>query len=377
MKVAINARLLHAHTLRGWNRYTVNLLAELPALGMELLLYLDQPIHSDHLARLPDGSYTVRVAPPMRYLDWEQRWLPRQCAADRADVLHSPFNFGLPWSSPCPRVLTLHDAIDQIFHAPQSTWRQRWNPGSLQARLYHWIARTRAHRIIAVSEHAKGDLVEQLGIPAGKITVTYEAADPHFEQPTSDEAKSRVRQQHHLERPYFFYVGGWEQRKNIPFLVRAFAAAALEGVELVLAGGKDEQRSDLLQLAAASGVADRLRLLGWVDDNDLPALYAEALAFVYPSMYEGFGLQLCEAMAIGCPTLAARATSLPEVLGSGGDTFGLESVDELSQMLQRLACDADYRAGLARRAKARSADFTWRRTAEQTVDVYRKALAAE
>jgi glycosyltransferase involved in cell wall biosynthesis len=374
MKVAINARLLHAHTLRGWNRYTINLLAELPALGIELFLYLDRPIHPDHLARLPQGSYTVRLAPPMRYALWEQRWLPRQCAADRAEILHTPFNFGLPWSSRCPRVLTLHDAIDQIYHAGQATWRQRWNSASLQTRLYHWIARTRAHRIIAVSEHAKGDLVEHLGIPAGKITVTYEAADPHFQEPVSEAAQRRVRQEHGLDRPYFFYVGGWEKRKNIPFLVRAFADAALDGVDLVLAGGKDDERSGLVRLAESLGVADRLRLLGWVDDADLPALYAAALAFVYPSQYEGFGLQLCEAMAIGCPTLAARATSLPEVLGSGGDTFSLESTGELSGLLQRLVQDASYQTALAHRAKARAADFSWRHTAEQTVAVYHQAL---
>src|SRR6478672_4907777 len=110
MKVAFNARLLAAPTLRGWNRYTINLLERLPALGVELFLYSDQPIHESHLARLPAGSFQVRVQ-AMRYALWEQVWLPRQCRRDGVDLLHCPLNFGLPWSSPCPRVLTLHDAI--------------------------------------------------------------------------------------------------------------------------------------------------------------------------------------------------------------------------------------------------------------------------
>ena len=113
LKIAINARLLAAPNVRGWNRYTVNLLAALPAQGVELFLYSDAELSPEHLARLPAGSYQVRVAPPMKYLRWEQRWLPAQCAVDGVDVLHSPFNFGLPWSSECPRVLTLHDAIDR------------------------------------------------------------------------------------------------------------------------------------------------------------------------------------------------------------------------------------------------------------------------
>ena len=106
-----NARLLHAPDLRGWNRYTVNLLGALIPLEIEPVLYTDRPLHPSHLDRLPEGSVAVRVAPAMPYPVWEQRWLPRQCGRDRVDLLHSPFNFGLPWSSPCPRVLTLHDAI--------------------------------------------------------------------------------------------------------------------------------------------------------------------------------------------------------------------------------------------------------------------------
>lgn len=374
LKVAINAQLLAFPSLRGWNRYTVNLLAELPALGVELVLYLDRPIHGPHLARLPEGSYTVVVAPPMRHVRWEQHWLPRRCAADGVDVLHSPFNFGLPWSSPCPRVLTLHDAIDRVYARPRSSWWERSAPRVLWARLPHWIARVRAERVIAVSEHARGDLIRHLGIPADRITVTYEAADPLFHAPIPDEARRGARVAHGLTRPYIFYIGGWEMRKNLPFLVRAFAGAGLDGVELVLAGGRDEERVGLVEQARSLGLGDRLRLLGWVEDEDLPALYAEALGFAYPSEYEGFGLQLCEAMATGCPTLAARATCLPEVLGDGGVTFALDDPGELAAQLRRLAGDGAYREDLVRRARSRSAAFSWRRTAEQTVAVYRDAI---
>lgn len=370
LRVGFNAYLLAHPSLRGWNRYTVNLLAALPAHGVRPVLYSTAPIHPDHLARLPANSYEVRVAPRMRYLWFENVWLPRQLRADRVDVFHCPMNYGLPWTTPCPRVLTLHDAIDQVYYLRRLSWYRRWRPGVLRNRLTNWAARFRAHHIITVSEHAKRDIVQHLKVPPGKITVIYEAADPMFHEPIAPDAVAAVRQRWGLHRPYFFYVGGWEKRKNVPFLIRAFAAAKLENVELVLAGGTDEERTALQRLAAEVGCDERLRLLGFVPDADLPVLYAGALAFVYPSEYEGFGLQLCEAMATGCPVLAARATSLPEVLGDGGETFGLESVEQLVALLRRVAADATYRDWLIERAQTRATHFSWYKVAANTVSIY-------
>jgi glycosyltransferase involved in cell wall biosynthesis len=375
MRVGVVARLLTEPSLRGWNRYTVNLLAELSRLGdVGLVLYSTAPVHETHLARLPREGVTVRVAPSMRLLRWEHVWLPRQCGVDRVDVLHSPFNFGLPWSSPCPRVLTIHDAIDRAYYAPALPLRERLAPAHLRSRFAHWLARTRADRVITVSHHARGDIVRHLGVPADRVSVTYEAADPHFLTPVDPPRRAEARARFGLGRPYVFYVGGWEGRKNVAFLLRGFAAAGLEGVDLVLAGGRDDQRSELLRQAEALGVRGRLRLLGWVDEADLPALYAEALAFVYPSAYEGFGLQICEALAVGCPVLAARATCLPEVLGDGGATFALDDPAELPTLLRKTASDPAFRADLAARGRARSAAFSWRTTAEQTREVYRSLL---
>jgi glycosyltransferase involved in cell wall biosynthesis len=370
LRVGFNARLLFDPAIRGWNRYTINLLAELPALGVEPILYSNRPIHPTYLDRLPSGSFTVRVCEGLRLPLWEHRWLPRQCRADGLDLLHSPFNYSLPWSTPCPRVLTLHDAIDFVYYRRRLALRERLARDSLRSVFDHWLARARADRIITVSEHARNDLISYLKVPACKLVVTHEAADPHFHAPIGPEARARARSRHDLPPRYIFYVGGWEGRKNVPFLVRGFARARLEDVFLVLAGGRREQRSELIALARDLGLGDRVRLLDWVEEEDLPALYAEALAFAYPSEYEGFGLQLCEAMAVGCPTLAARATCLPEVLGSGGETFSLESPDELAALLHRVANDASFRDDLSRRACARSTQFSWRRTAEQTVAVY-------
>ena len=374
MRIAFNATSLVDPHPRGWARYTINLLVALTRHGVRPILLARGLLNPDLLARLPAGSFEVETAPPMFYSRWEQWWIPRTCRAIRADLYHCPFNFGVPAVCPVPRVLTLHDAIDRVYYAPRTPWQQRFTKGGIISRTYLLIARTVAERVITVSEHARGDLVRRLRLRPDRVTVVPEAADPAFLEPVSEAAKDGVRAKWELRRPYVFYVGGWEERKNIPFLLRGFAAARLTGVEVVLAGGRAEQRAELGQLAAQLGIADRLRLLGFVPDLDLPALYAAALGFVYPSQYEGFGLQLVEAMAVGCPVLAARATCLPEVLGAGGETFTLADPGELAVQLRHLATDPGYRASLFERARQRAKDFSWDRTAEATRSVYEEVL---
>jgi glycosyltransferase involved in cell wall biosynthesis len=374
LRVGFNAYLLTSPALRGWTRYAVNLLAALPAHGVRPVLYSTAPVHPDLLARLQPGEFDVRTAPPMRYLLWENRWLPRQLRADAIDVFHCPMNYGMPFRTHCPRVLTLHDAIDQVYYLRRAGLRGWASPSALRVRLVNWVARRRAHHVITVSEHAKGDIVNSLKVPAANVTVIHEAADPLFTAHVPADRLAAVRRAHALSRPYFLYVGGWEGRKNVPFLLRAFAAAGLPDVDLVLAGGKPQEREAFQQLAASLGVADRVKLLGFVPEAELPALYASAVAFVYPSEYEGFGLQVCEAMATGCPVLVARATSLPEIAGDGGETFALADTTELTALLRRVATDPAFRDQLAARARRRSAAFSWDRAAGETAAVYR-ALA--
>ena len=369
LRAGFNARLLSSPAIRGWNRYTINLLTGLAELDVDLFLYSNEPLDETHLRNLPPGGYRLRVSPPMRLPMWQEYWLPRQCAADALDVFHTPYHFGLPRGSPCACVMTLHDAVGAA-QGPLDILR------SPRAWAYEAIARKRADHFITVSGYSKADLSRIWRISPDDITVTYGAAAPIFHQPMAGSGAA-MRRKHRLPEPYVLYYGGWEERKNIPFLVRAFAAARLENVILLLAGENSSQRGAVEEAVRAAGLERHVRLLGAVDDQDLPALCAEALCFVYPSSHEGFGLQICEALAVGCPTLAARATALPEVLGEGGVTFSLEDTSELTQLLKRMTHDSEWRTGLVEKAKIRSRSFSWRLAAEKTLnEAYARAMLA-
>jgi glycosyltransferase involved in cell wall biosynthesis len=367
LRVGFNARLLSSESTRGWNRYLVSLLAELPALGAELFLYSHLPLHESHLENLPSGAYKVRVSRPMTYLAWQEYWLPRQCRTDALDIFHSPFHYGLPWRADCACVLTLHDAIGLHPLAPLL---------SPHVWAYHAMARARADHVVTISKYSRADIMRAFGIPRSRITVTYEAAHRAFHEIAGCPGQTRPALPG-VAAPYVLYYGGWEERKNVPFLLRAFAATRTPDLQLVLAGGSDAQRREVRGLVDRLGIAGRVLLLGILDDADLPGLCAGALCFTYPSRREGFGLQVCEAMAAGCPVLVARATSLPEVLGDGGCSFSLDDPHELTQLLERMASDTGWRATLSRKAIERSRKFSWHTTAVKTLhEAYPRALRA-
>jgi len=388
MKVGFHARHLSNPNLTGWNRYSINLLSALAGLGTEIVLYGNRPLSGHHLADISPEHRQVRVAPPMPYFAYEQGWLARQAGKDQLDVFHSPFNSGLPWFAPCAAVLTIHDAIVEKVDDPMarrmlwpsmtSVRRFRgyagWRKDRMLERVYQRIARARADTVITGSEHAKGDLVSELAVPPARVSVIYHAAGTAFERPLSSSERQRVRTDYNLMRPYVFYIGSYQPRKNVSLLIRAFASARLPEVLLVLAGDPEHHGIDH-HLIADLGLQDNVRCVGAVADSDLPAMYAQAACFVYPSLYEGFGLQLCEAMASGCPTLAADATSLPEVLGDGGEIFPVDDPERLGALIRRVVLDTEFAERLRVKGRERSASFSWRRTAEETLNVYEAAIA--
>lgn len=378
LRIGFNSRLLRDGSMRGWNRYTICLIRALvESHQAEVVMFTDHPMAEEHRAvlseNLADGGIVERSSGAMPYPVWQEYWLPRAIIRETIQIFHTPYHFGLPWRAKCPTVATVHDAIDT---SEPLSWADFFGPRQLAGRFYLWETRVRADRVVTVSQFSARELHEVLKIELRRIRVVEEAADPLFHEPVGAEQVLLARNTYAIgETPYVFYVGGLEERKNFTLVIDAIARCSeTTCLQLVLAGGSESDRRRLGEYAAERKVGHRLRFLGRVPDTDLPALYAGALGLVYPSLREGFGLQLVEAMAVGCPVLASSAASLPEVLGDGGVLFTPFDPAELAGLLERLENEPGWRDQLREKSRRRCLDFDWRKTALKTIAVYRGLL---
>jgi glycosyltransferase involved in cell wall biosynthesis len=373
LRLGINATTLWRYVLGGFNRYTVSLVEGLRQVVPELDVYLfaTRPIAPEFSRRL---KATEVIRPGLRHALWEQAWLPRALRRAGLDVFHAPGNWGLPFRRTCAYVLTIHDMIGRAWGGGE--------PTSLKARVKNrvseMVSARRAHRIITVSEHSKRDIIRFLRVPEEKIHVIPEAAGLAY-RPLELEDDARVeavKTRLGIAGAYLLYVGAFDRRKNLACLLEGYAASrAREMVGLVLAGTPAWEFESLKDMGTRLGIADRVHFPGFVAEEDLPLLYAGATAFIYPSLYEGFGLQLVEAMACGTPVLAAARASLPEVLGGAGLLFDPESSEDLASKIDMLVFDPNTAATLQERGLERSREFSWEHTATLTLAVYREAMA--
>jgi len=292
---------------------------------------------------------------------WEQLLLPRALHAH--ELLWSPANTG-PVAVE-NQVVTLHD-VSPLDHP-------EWFRGafaSLYRRLLPQVTR-RARRIITSSRFSRERIVETCGVPEDRVAVVVPGVDAARFRPPSTAASNEVRVRHGLPERYLLAVGSRSQRKNVAVLVTAWRSLRVHDRELGLVLVGDATHTARGEVSAWGDAG--IRRLGRIPDADLPALYGAAAVFVYPSLYEGFGLPVLEAMACGTPVVASCRTSVPEAVGGAGKLFDPTEPDELAAVLERLLNDAvdrrDLRSAGLRRARA----LTWERTADGVLGV----LAAE
>jgi glycosyltransferase involved in cell wall biosynthesis len=302
---------------------------------------------------------------------FEQVSFPRACQ-DACDLAHVPY-FAPPRSASVPTIVTIHDLIPLLLPDYRGS---RWV--RLYMRLVSEAAR-RASYILTDSCASARDIERLLAIPSERIRVIYLAADAIY-HPLSLCAQQPVLERLHIPRPYLLYLGGFDPRKNVSGLLHAFATVrrALPGMNLVVAGRLPE-RSDALardprSLIRQLGLTDAVYLAGWVEEEDSPALYAGAAAFVFPSYYEGFGLPVLEAISCGTPAIVGAGSSLEEVGGPGCVAVSPEDTAALSEAMVRLCEDADWRNGLAQAGLRHVQCFSWVETARQTWDAYQAAI---
>ncbi len=376
MRVGFNALFLSQQGT-GSGQYAQHLLRALrriePRVEYQLFARIGQSASVAWNARELSTPFSGRLD-DLDKLWFEQVSFPRACARARVDLCHVPY-FASPLLPSVPTVVTIHDLIPLLLPEYRSSLRVR-----AYMRLVAASAR-RAAQVITDSLASKRDIMQYLGIAAERVHAIYLAADPACRPVTDETALSAVRAKYGLPEAYLLYLGGFDQRKNLRMLLCAYAEVlrtmgqALP--ELVIAGGLPAADTPMFpdpkQIARKLGIESHVRFVGWVAEEDKPALYSAATLFVFPSLYEGFGLEPLEAMSCGTPVLASRYSSLPEIVGEAGVLVDTTSLDEVAEGMQRLLRDSDSMGGLVQAALLQAARFDWEKTARETLEVYQVA----
>jgi glycosyltransferase involved in cell wall biosynthesis len=363
--IILDARTATDH-FPGIGRYVVNLASALKHVSpdLELVLLRDPALTAQRLT-LPDlPALDCAVSPFALAQQWRVRSIVRHA---RATLYHCAY-YLMPYAPGAPSIVTCYDLIPLIYpHYFTATQR-------LIFRTAHFLALHTSRVILAISEATKNDLVRFFKVDPRRIVVTPLAADSHF-KPPSRAAIDRVRQQHALSDRYVLYFGSNKPHKNVPHLIKAFARLGIKDrADLVIAGQWDERYPQTKDLVEQLNLKDRVRFIGPVQDDDLPALYGGAEVFVFPSEYEGFGLPVLEAMACGAPVVCSNRSSLPEVAGDAALLCEPQDSEALAHAIEQILTDRDLRATLQQRGLARAAQFSWEQTAQRTLNVYQSLL---
>ena len=383
MRVAINAWFWNSPTT-GSGQYTRLLVEHLAAVAPELEIVLVTPEGQISNLQSPISNLQFqltanryRLTAALGKVWFEQVAFPRACRRLEADVAHVPY-WAPPLRPSIPTVVTIHDLIPLLL--------REYRGGPL-VRLYSALVSTTAQNsalVLTDSEASRRDIVTHLGLPAERVRVVYLAADERYTPKPSlfPGEKPGFAEKTWFQKRYVLYLGGFDVRKNVATALRAYRwAGPVIGEEcpLVIAGRLPERDTsftpDPRRLAREQGIDERfVRFIGFVDEADKPALYRGAVAFIFPSRYEGFGLPPLEALACGTPVVGSDTSSIPEIVGDAGVLLPPDDAEGMASALIQLATDEGFRAELSRRALAQAARFSWERTAREALAAYQDVV---
>jgi glycosyltransferase involved in cell wall biosynthesis len=319
-------------------------------------------------------SVPEKYRSPVTNILWHQTQLPQLARQHQLDVLHIPSYRRMLWSRPCALVATIHDLAP--FHVANKYDWKRMIYGRVIARRLA----CRQHEIIAISQSTAHDVQQFFHLTPEKLTVIHNGIEhERFYPGPNGAAKAPIAQRGTLQQPFFLYVARLEHpAKNHVRLISAFnrfKAATQSNWQMVF-GGSDWHGAEAIHAAVRQSPFTRdIRLLGFVPDDALPNLYRAADVFIYPSLFEGFGMPPLEAMACGCPVISSTRGSLAEVIGDAAVRVTPESTDSMAEQLAALARDPDLRVRLRTAGLAQARKFDWNRTAAETLTVYERAVA--
>lgn len=318
----------------------------------------------------PNGPRVTKIAPELKYYSLrEQVEIPRFLRRHRADLLHSP-HFNLPLICPCPCVATIHDVI--YLACPEDL-------PSRVGRLYYRAMMHRAIRaadaVITDSDFSRAEIRQFLKTDR-EIQVIHPAADAHFGPITDSGTLRAVKARYGITGEYVLYTGIFKPRKNHAGLLQAFQQLAerCQDANLVIAGPLNEGERDLRRLAEQLKISDRVVFTGFVNDSDLAALYSGARVYACPSLYEGFGFTILEAMACAVPVVCSAEASLPEIAGDAALYADARDASQFGAALYRAFTDIELRRSMVIKGEANVQRFNWRSTALQTLEVYQRII---
>jgi glycosyltransferase involved in cell wall biosynthesis len=374
VRIALNAQLLsrqHSFRSGGISRVIFHLLAEFArdARGHSFDVFVPEAPADHELTRgalrfWPSGAATVR---PARRIAWEQTVLPSQLARLQPELLHAmAYAQPLGWSG--PSVVTVYDL--SFLRFPRAF--------NLANRLYlstmTRAAVRRARRVLTISEHARRDIVRLLGVPERHVDVTYPAAEARYQVLERSQVEA-FRNARGLPDAFILTVSTLEPRKNISGLLAAYAQLRAPRPPLYVVGGAGWRYSPIFDTVGQLGLAADVHFQGFVPEDELPLWYNAARLFAFPSLYEGFGLPVLEAMACGTPVVASDAASLPEVGGKAAVLVAPQDVSGLAQAMQRVLDDPQLQTELRAAGRIQASRFSWRAMADQTLASYGRAVA--
>jgi glycosyltransferase involved in cell wall biosynthesis len=384
VRIAIDARAASHPQPGGFKTYTENLIRSLARVDGEnrYILYLDRRVSDGELPQQP--NFTNQVVPPpipaVGVAIREQMLLPRRLAYDQVDLVHFPCATAAILA-PCPFIVTIHDAIE-LWETPRLP--NFWSPEFLKRlgmHLYLRYAQIRAacmaRAIITVSHNSKRDIVRRFKISAEKIFVTYEAPTEIYRPEDNEGLVKGIRQKYGLAPGFVLAIASASPRKNAQGLVTAYARLGddlIEAHPLVIVWTHGLLRGEITRLVCRLGLETKVSFLEKVPDEDLVLLYNAASVFVFPSLYEGFGLPPLEAMACGTPVVASNTSSLPEILDDGALLVNPRDTEALARAMREVLTCPELRMSMREKGLKRAQAFSWEKTARETVAIYQQVV---
>jgi len=371
VRVAIDIRRINEFGVGTYTRNAIRTLARLDKENEYFLLGI--PGRLGEVGPLPPNFITIPTHPNdfslQSYLELNRTLKQHNC-----DLLHVPHLFWKPQSVPCPYVVTVHDLLDHLYKLKSNSWVKQSLHFQLTKRTLH-----RAARIFAVSNFSKKDTERLFKVPGDKIEVIYNALDDRFQQGHATDADRKlIAERYQVTYPFLLYAGRISPHKNVVRIIEAFAALKAElekegrypDLKLIIIGDELSKHADLRRAVIKSRVQNDVRFLGFVPIGVLRIFYDLAKVFVFPSLYEGFGLPPLEAMAHGTPVVTSNTSSIPEVVGNAAVMVNPENVFEIMHALHRVLLDQTVREKLKARGVVQAQRFSWDDSVRRMLNVY-------